>query len=84
MLFRSLGWYGMQTTAKTPAAVISQLNAELVRSLKLPDIQEKMIAAGAESAPGTPAEFQGFLNRESERWTRVLRERNAKPEPLGN
>lgn len=80
--FELLGWYGLQTTLKTPPEVIGRLNAELVKALKAPEIVDKLIATGVEVVGSNPAEFQGFLNRESERWTRVLRERNAKPEPL--
>ena len=38
------GWYALQTTAKTPNDVLVKLNAELVRVLNLPDVQEKLIA----------------------------------------
>ncbi len=80
--FELPGWYAMQTTAKTPVELVGRLNAELVRALRLPDIQEKLVAAGAEATPGTPAELQSFMNSETARWGKVLRDRNAKPEPL--
>ena len=78
--FELLGWYGMQTTLHTPPEIVSRISLDLARALKLPEIQEKMIATGVDAVGSTPAEFTSFINKESDRWGKVLRDRNAKPE----
>ena len=80
--YELLGWYGMQTTLKTPPEVINRINADLGTVLARSDVQEKMIGAGAEAATSTPAEFAAFLRREGARWEKILRDGGAKPEPL--
>lgn len=80
--YELLGWYGMQTTLRTPPEVIGRINADMGTVLARPDVQEKMIGAGAEAATSTPAEFAAFLRREGTRWEKILREGGARPEPL--
>lgn len=75
--FELLGWYGMNVPLKTPAAVINKLNADLVKVLKIPDLQERLQAAGADAAGSTPAEFATFMQKDTERWTKILRDNGA-------
>ena len=79
--FELLGWYGMNVPLKTPPAIISQLNAELVKVLKGPELQERLHAVGADAVGSTPAEFQAFLNRDTERWTKILNDNGARKKP---
>ena len=72
--FQLLGWYGMQLPLKTPPELISRINADLVKVLRMPELQERLFAVGAEAVGSTPAEFQIFLNSETARWDRLLRE----------
>jgi tripartite-type tricarboxylate transporter receptor subunit TctC len=77
--FELLGWYGMNVPLRTPKEVVAKLNAELVKALKAPDLQERLFAVGAEAAGGTPEEFAVFLQGQSERWSKLLKEGGAKP-----
>ena len=76
--FELLGWYGMNVPLKTPPDIIAKINVELVKALKNPELQERMITAGAEAAGSTPAEFAAFLKKDTDHWTKVLRESGAK------
>jgi tripartite-type tricarboxylate transporter receptor subunit TctC len=76
--FELYGWYGMNVPLKTPPEVIKRINAELVKALKDPQLQRRMLAVGAEPVGSTPAEFTAFLNRNTEQWTKVLTESGAK------
>ena len=76
--FELYGWYGMNVPLKTPPDVIKRINADLVKALKDPQLQERMLAVGAEAVGSTPAEFTAFLNKNTEQWTRVLKESGAK------
>ncbi len=75
--FELLGWYGMNVPLKTPVDVIKKLNADLVKVLKIPELQERMQAAGADAAGTTPAEFAMFMQKDTERWTKILRDNGA-------
>ncbi len=76
--FELYGWYGMNVPLKTPPAIISKINSELVKALKDPKLQERMLAVGAEAVGSTPAEFTTFMNKNTEHWTKVLKESGAK------
>jgi tripartite-type tricarboxylate transporter receptor subunit TctC len=54
-------WGGIIAPAKTPRAIIGKLNREITRALRLPDIQERMRALGAEPAPSTPEAFDKLI-----------------------
>jgi tripartite-type tricarboxylate transporter receptor subunit TctC len=76
--FELLGWYGMNVPLKTPPEIVAKINAELVKALKNPELQERMLTVGAEAVGSTPAEFAVFLKKDTDHWTKVLRESGAK------
>jgi tripartite-type tricarboxylate transporter receptor subunit TctC len=59
--------------AKTPRAVIAQLNAELERMLKQPETRERLAGHGLIPAPGTPEDLGVYLRAEIARWTKVVK-----------
>ena len=71
-------WYALFAPAKTPAPVIAKLNAALAAALNDPEISRKLIEAGADPAPGTPAQLADFLKSELERWGKVIKDKNIK------
>ncbi len=76
--FESVSWGGVMAPGSTPAAIINKLNAELVRILKLPDMQERLQALGAEVVGSSPAEFAAYLSAEIVRWSKVAKSANVK------
>jgi len=58
-------WHGMLAPAKVPAEIIARLNHEIVRVLKLPDVQEKLLSEGGDITPTTPQEFAAFSKKRS-------------------
>lgn len=74
-------WYGLNAPKGTPRGYIDRMNAEMRRVLALPDVQERLKKIGAEAAAGgTPEEFGAFVNAEIEKWGKIVREANIKPE----
>jgi len=73
-------WYALFAPAKTPAPVIAKINAAFNAALNDPEVSRKLIDAGAIPAAGTPAELAAHLASELQRWGRVIREKNIKPE----
>ncbi len=71
-------WSGLVVPAGTPDAVVARLNAEVVRALRSPEVQDKMKALGIQPAPSTPETFQALLQSESARYGKVVREASIK------
>ena len=65
-------WYGVSAPAKTPAAIISRLNGEMVRALNLPDIREQLSAQGADPVGSTPEQYTAFMQNEITKWAKVI------------
>ena len=71
-------WAGILAPAKTPRPVIDKLNREIVRILALPDVQQRLLAMGAEPAPSTPAEFDRLVASELQRVADLARKAGIK------
>jgi tripartite-type tricarboxylate transporter receptor subunit TctC len=74
----ALNWSGIVVPAATPPTVIARLNAELVRALRQPEVQEKFRSYGMVPLPSTPEQFGTYLQSESAKFAKVVREANIK------
>ena len=73
-------WYAVWLPAKTPEAIVSRLNTELVRIVNLPDVRNRILELGGVPVGNSSAEFDTFQKAESMRWARVIKESGAKLE----
>jgi len=78
--FESGGFLGLVAPARTPAAVISALNAAAQKTLAMPDVRERLLALASPPVGGPPEEFQKRIRDEIDKWARVIRAANIKPE----
>jgi tripartite-type tricarboxylate transporter receptor subunit TctC len=53
-------WFGLFAPAGTPRQIVETLNAEVLRSLQLASLQEKLSSLGVEPLPMTPDVFKGL------------------------
>ena len=65
-------WFAVFLPAGTPKPIISKLNTALVDALKSPEIRTKFDGIGAEPLGSTPDELASYLNKEIERWGKVI------------
>lgn len=73
-------WGGLLAPAGTPKAVVAKLAAETTRILALPDVRERMLAAGVEPVGGTPEQFAAFIGSEMVKWGKVAKAAGIEPE----
>lgn len=78
--FESDIWIGMVAPAKTPQPIINKLNAELRRSLELPDVRAKLAEQGIYAETSTPAEFTALIAADQKRWAAVIKAANIVPD----
>ena len=64
----------LMVPARTPAAIIDRLRAELVKALQNPEVVERAKELGAEPVGSTPREAAAFLKKEIARWAKVSKE----------
>jgi tripartite-type tricarboxylate transporter receptor subunit TctC len=78
--YDAAGWYGVSAPKGTPAAIVEKLNTEINAITTDPTTKARLIDLGAEPMPMTPAEFGKFTADETEKWAKVVRAANIKPE----
>jgi tripartite-type tricarboxylate transporter receptor subunit TctC len=78
--FDANNWYGLVVPAKTPRAIIDQLNAEVTKILAMSDVKTALFNQGLDAAPGTPEQFGAYIKSERTKWARVIKESGAKAE----
>jgi tripartite-type tricarboxylate transporter receptor subunit TctC len=71
-------WFGLVAPSGTPAEIVRRVNAEVGKALKSPEVVERLEKMGLAIATSSPEQFDALIRNESERWTRVIRERNLK------
>ena len=69
-------WFAVFAPAGTPAAVVTRLNQVLNDAIRQPDNLKKLEGVGAEPIGSTPQELATHLDKELNRWGRIIKERN--------
>jgi tripartite-type tricarboxylate transporter receptor subunit TctC len=73
-------WVGLIAPAGTPAPVVNRLNEEINKSLTRPESRERLRVLGAVTVGGSPADFAAFLQKDWDRWSRVIKAAGVKAE----
>jgi len=73
-------WVGLLAPAKTPAAAVERLSAELVAICRLPETREHFMGLGAVASCGGPKELDKVVSDDLQRWGKVIRQGNIKSE----
>ncbi len=78
--YESSSWGGIMGPGGMPGAVVNKVHADVVRALRLPDIQEKLGGLGATVLAQGPADFASFLQAEMRKWDGVAKRANIRLE----
>lgn len=76
--YEATGWNGVFAPARTPRAIVTKLNADILKVLTMPDVRERLLAMGSTPVGGTPEEFSAFVKQEIARWGKVVRDGNIR------
>ena len=72
--YETYNWFGILAPAKTPGAVVTKLNRELVAVMQDPAMKAWMESRGAEAVTSTPEEFAAYIKKDLAKWARVVKE----------
>jgi tripartite-type tricarboxylate transporter receptor subunit TctC len=73
-------WSGVGAPKATPAEIVDKLNKEINAALADPKIKARLADLGATVLQGSPADFGKLIVDETEKWGKVIRAANIKPE----
>ena len=72
--FEATNWYAFVAPAKTPKDLLDFWNRELTRVLNDPSVNAELAKHGLDPAPSTREELAQYIERESQKWGKVVRE----------
>jgi len=71
-------WYGIVVPAGTPREVVQKLSNDVLKTMGLPDVKDRIVQIGQVPSPAGAEEFDRYIRTDYERWGRVVRASGAK------
>ena len=78
--FEATGWYGVGAPKNTPAEIVDRLNKAINAGLVDPKIKARLADLGGNVLALSPADFGKLIAEETEKWAKVIRAANIKPD----
>jgi tripartite-type tricarboxylate transporter receptor subunit TctC len=78
--YEASAWFGVGAPRNTPAEIIHSLNKEINAALADPNMKARLADLGGTVLAGSPADFGKLIAEETEKWGKVIRAANIKPE----
>jgi tripartite-type tricarboxylate transporter receptor subunit TctC len=78
--YEASAWDGIGAPRNTPAEIIDKLNKEINAALADPKIKARFADLGGTPMPGSPADFGKLIADETEKWAKVIKFANIKPD----
>ena len=76
--FEAVGWIGIAAPARTPAAILDKLNAEMVKIINQPDVKERLATLAFTPVADSRAEFAAYIKSEIAKWGKAVKDSGAK------
>ena len=78
--YESSGYFGFGAPGGTPAGIIDKLNKEVNAGLVDPKMKTQLADLGGIILGGSPDDFRRLVAEETEKWGKVIRAANIKPD----
>jgi tripartite-type tricarboxylate transporter receptor subunit TctC len=78
--YEASAWYGIGAPKDTPSWIVERLNAEINAGLEDAKLKTRLTELGSIPFTGSPSDFGKHLASETEKWAKVVRAANIKPE----
>jgi tripartite-type tricarboxylate transporter receptor subunit TctC len=78
--YEASSWQGIGAPINTSAEIVEKLNKEVNAGLTDPKMKARFAELGNAVLPGSPADFGKLIAEETEKWGKVIRAANIKPE----
>ena len=73
-------WNGIGVPKNTPSSIVARLNKEINAALADPKTAERLRDLGGTLIPGTPDDLAKLIAAETDKWAKVIKFANIKPE----
>jgi tripartite-type tricarboxylate transporter receptor subunit TctC len=69
-------WFGFFAPKDTPVAIVNKVSHDIDSLIHEPGVKAKLLNEGAEPIGGTPAEFKAFVDKETGKWSELVKSMN--------
>jgi len=74
-------WQGFLAPAGTPKAIVTRLNAEIVKALRSPDVHERLVTQGGnEIVTGTPEDLAALIRSDLQKYAKLIKDAGIQPQ----
>jgi len=73
-------WYGVFVPTGTPKEIVARLNTDIVKILHMADAKQRLLESGIEATPSTPEQFAAYIQSETKKWAKVVKDGKIKVE----
>lgn len=73
-------WYGVFAPPGTPVATVARLHDAVVAALHGPELHRRLVEQGMDPLDQTPEQFAAFIRDDIDKWARLAKSANVKPE----
>ena len=78
--YEASGWLGIGAPKGTAAEIVAKLNGEINAIVADPEMKTRLLTMGIEPTPMTTAAFGTFIAAETEKWAKVVKFADIKPD----
>jgi tripartite-type tricarboxylate transporter receptor subunit TctC len=78
--YEATGWFGLFAPKNTPTEIVDKLNKEINAALADPKMKTRLTDLGGTVVPGSPRDFGRLVADDTEKWGKVIRAANIKPQ----
>ncbi len=73
-------WFGLAVPAATPRELVVRIHGDVTKVLQQKEVRDKLVEMGTDVIGSTPQQFGAFIESESAKWARVIKEANIRAE----
>ena len=76
--YEATAWFGVLAPAATPPQIIARLNAAIVKIAHAREMQDRLMAEGADAVGNTPEQFAQIIRNDIAKWAKVVKASGAR------
>jgi tripartite-type tricarboxylate transporter receptor subunit TctC len=78
--YENITWHSVVVAAKTPRPIVAKLSKELMRIIRLPEVQERLNSQGLDAVGSTPEELAALIRMELVMYGKLIKQIGLKPQ----
>jgi len=78
--FEAISWAGICAPGGTPKPIVDRVYSEVAKTLKVPEVRERLLRDGIEPIGSTPEQYAEHIKKEMVKWGKVVKDTGARVE----